>query len=258
MCLYADKNSPLIGLYSFLKPLRSKHLPCESFKPVVIICERDYIEKEWPIICNILQVYLVVGSPLLWSNLATAGVSKCSVCVVLTLLHTSSRHEQAVDDKEAILCSLSIQKKLNKKPLIITDLCHESNVQFLDFGDDNQPDERIYKARAFACGETFSASMFDSVTSSVYHGPGTLNFVEDLIHSVGTNTLCQVVSIQIHDTGYGGSTFGEFFNAQLTASRICLGLSRKLVPGGNQSYVITVPDSKLTLQDSDVAFILTE
>ena len=261
LCLFANSKSPLIGLHNFLKPLRSKHLPLESIKPVVIICEKKYIEKEWPVICDIPKVYLVVGSPLLWSNLSAAGATKCSVCVVLTLLHTSSGHEQAIDDKEAILCSLSIQKKLkkvNKKALIITDLRQESNVQFLDFGDEDKPDERIYKAQPFACGEAFSASMFDSVTSSVYHGPGTLYLVEDLIHSAGTKTLCQVVSVPVCYSGHVGSTFGDYFNAQLKESKICLGISRKLRPGGNQSYVITAPNSKLILQETDVAFILTE
>ena len=261
LCLFADHNSPLIGLHNFLKPIRSKHLPSESIKPVVIICEKKFIEKEWPIICDIPKVYLVVGSPLLWSNLAAAGVTKCSVCVVLTLLHTSSGHEHAIDDKEAILCSLSIQKKiktLNQKAVIITDLRQESNVQFLDFGDEDKPDERIYKAQPFACGEAFSASMFDYVTTSVYHGPGTLYLVEDLIHSAGTKTLCQVVLMLISESGHVGSTFGDFFNAQQKEFKICLGISRKLVPDGNQSYVITAPDSKLILQESDIAFILTE
>ena len=262
LCLFADRNSPPLGLHSFLKPLRSKHLLPKSIKPVVIICEKDYIVKEWPVICDIPKLYLVTGSPLLWSNLNAARVTKSSVCVVLTLLHTnSSSSEEAVDDKEPILCSLSIQKKLkkiNKRVLVITDISQESNVQFLDFGDEDRPDERIYKSLPFACGEAFSVSMFDSVTSSVYHGPGTLYLVEDLIHSVGTNTLCNLVSLPICDTSFAnGSTFGDFFNAQLKEENICLGLSRKLVPDGNQSYVITAPDSKLTLQSSDIAFMLT-
>ena len=260
LCLFADRNSPLLGLHNFLKPLRSKHLPPESIKPVVIICEKAFIEKEWLVICDIPKVYLVVGSPLLWSNLAAAKVNKCSVCVILTMLLTSSCHERAIDDKEAILCSLSLRKrlkKLNSKILIITDLRQESNVQFLDFGDEDTPDERIYKAQPFACGEAFSVSMFDSVTSSVFHGPGSLYLVEDLIHSAGTKTVCQVISQPIHETSFAGKTFGEFYNKQLKDYKICMGLSRKLAPDSNQSYVITSPDSELTLEESDSAFILT-
>ncbi len=260
LCLFADKNSPLLGLQSFLKPLRSKLLPQDSIKPVVIICEKEFIVKEWPAIRRIPKVYFVVGSPLLWSNLKAARVMDCSVCVVLTVLPTSSGHEQAIVDKEAILCSLSIQKKLKKiqkNILVITDLRHESNVQFLDFGDEDKPDERIYKAQPFACGEAFSGTMFDSVTSSVFHGPGTLYLVEDLIHSSGTRTRCQVVLVPISDTAYSGRTFGELYNAQLKKCTVCLGLSRKLSDSGKQSYVITCPNSSLVLEESDVAFMLT-
>ena len=261
LCLFADESSPLLGIHNFLKPLRSKHLPLESIKPVVIVSNKAFIEKEWPIICDIPEVYLVVGSPLLWSNLAAAKVTKCSVCVILTTLCTSSRHEQAIDDKEAILCSLSIQKKLKqlkKDVLVITDLRQESNVQFLDFGDEDTPDERIYKAQPFACGEAFSVSMFDSVTSSVFHGPGSLYLVEDLIHSAGTKTVCQVISQPIHETSFVGKTFGEFYNEQLNDYKICMGLSRKLAADSNQSCVITSPDSNLILNGSDVAFVLVE
>ena len=259
LCLFGDANSPLLGLYSFLKPLRNKHLPAESIKPVVITCEKDFIEKEWPCICDIPKVYVVVGSPLLWCNLRAARVSKCSVCVILTMLCTSSGHERAVDDKEAILCSLSIRKKLKqlkKDVLVITDLREESNVQFLNFGDKDTPDERIYKAQPFACGEAFSVSMFDSVTSSVFHGPGILYLVEGLLHLAGTKTLCQVISKPIDQTGFAGKTFGEFYNEQLKDCSICMGLSRKLTAVAHQSYVITSPDQSLVLKDTDVAFIL--
>jgi potassium large conductance calcium-activated channel subfamily M alpha protein 1 len=261
LCLFADDNSPLLGLQSFLKPLRSKHLPEANIKPVVIICNKAFIAKEWPFIRNVPELYVVEGSPLLWSNLAAASVMTCRVCIVLTVLHASTGHEQAIDDKEAILCSLSIQKKLKniqKKILVITDLREESNVQFLDFGDEDTPDERIYKAQPFACGEAFSVSMFDSVTSSAFHGPGTLYLVEDLIHSCGTKALCQVFSLPIHDTEYSGMRFSDFYNAQLKESNICMGMSRKLSPDSNQSYVITSPDPDLVLEDSDTAFILGE
>ena len=261
LCLFANGDSPLLGLHNFLKPLRNKHLPLESIKPVVIVCERAFIEKEWPIIRNIPKVYHVDGSPLLWTNLRAARVRKCSVCVVLTSLPNVSYHDPAINDKEVILCSLSIQKrlkKLNKKALIITDLRQESNVQFLDFGDEDKPDERIYKAQPFACGEAFSASMFDSVTSSVYHGPGTLHLVEDLIHSAGTKTLCQVVSMPIYGTNFSGRAYGEFYNAQLKENNICLGIYRKLPSSDTQSYVISCPDSTLVLNESDTIFMLTE
>ena len=266
LCIFADSNSPLLGLHNFLTPLRGTHFQFDNIKPVVIVSEKHFIEKEWKIIRNIPKVYLVIGSPLRWANLRAANVTECSVCVILSVLATTSSHEQAIDDKEVILCSLSLRKKLKrakKRVQIITDLRQESNVQFLDFGDEDEPDERIYKAQPFACGEAFSISMFDSITSSAFHGPGTLYLVEDLIHASGTRAQCQVILIPISDTNYTGTIFREFYNDQLQKySNICLALSRKLSSNDGQSslqrYVITSPDPGMILDQGDVAFVITE
>ena len=261
LCLFADGNSPVLGLQNFLKPLRQKYIPQDSIKPVVIICDKAFIEKEWPIIRNFPKVYLVIGSPLLWTSLRAAKVSRCSVCVVLTSLPNSDYHDPAINDKEVILCSLSLQKKLrklNKKVSIITDLRHESNVQFLDFGDEDTPDERIYKAQPFACGEAFSVSMFDSVTSTAFHGPGALYLVEDLIHSAKSKNVCQMISVPISNTDYSGKTYKEFYNAQLKEYSVCLGLSRRLPSNDMQRYVITCPDPNLVLVESDHVFLFAD
>lgn len=266
ICIFADGNSPLLGLHCFLKPLRNKYLPSETIKPVVIVSDKAFIEKEWTIIRNIPKVYVVVGSPLRWSNLRSAKVSECSVCVILTVPSGSANHEQGINDKEAILCSLSIQnsKKLNrckKTVQVITDLRQESNVQFLDFADEDEPDERIYKAQPFACGEAFSASMFDSVTSSAFHSPGIMHLVESLIHVSGNNSLCRAVPIPISGTSFCNMKFKEFYNSQLNDGNICMGISRKMKTKGEnppQRFVITSPDPKLELEQSDIAFVLTE
>lgn len=261
LCLFAKANSPLLGLYNFLKPLRSKHLPLQSIKPVVIICDREFVEKEWHNICRIPQVYLVVGSPLIWKNFKTANIKDCCVCVVLTVHHICPGHEQAIDDKEAILCTLSIKKHLKnikKRVMVITDLRQESNVQFLDFGDDDNPDERIFESQPYACGEAFSVSMFDSVTSSAFHNPGTLSLVEDLIHSSGREEDCQVIPVLIRDTNYSGRFYNEFYIAQLKKFNICLGISRELPQSNSQSYyVASCPAKNLILKETDIAFILT-
>jgi potassium large conductance calcium-activated channel subfamily M alpha protein 1 len=261
LCLFAKPNSPILGLYNFLKPLRSKHLPLQSIKPVVIICNKDLVEKEWPIICRFPKVYLVLGSPLLWKNLRAANVKNCSVCIVLTVHRDASGHEQAIDDKEAILCTLSIKnhlKKIRKKVTVITDLRQESNVQFLDFGDDDQPDERIFKSQPYACGEAFSVSMFDSVTSSAFHNPGAVSIIEDLIFSENEGEFSHVIPMSIKGTEYIGKCYKDFYNDQLTKFNICLGISSEL-PGsnGHSHFVASCPVKNLILQETDTAFVLT-
>ena len=262
LCLFADKDSPLIGLDSFLNPLRNIHLPYEDIKPVVIISNRSYIEKEWSIIRSIPKVHVVNGNPMHWSNLEAARVSECSVCVILTVPSGTCTQEHGINDKEAILCCLSIQnaKKINqcnKTVRIITDLRQESNVQFLDFGDEDEPDERIYKAQPFACGEAFSVSMFDSVTSSVFHIPGVLHLVESLIHVSGTDSTCQAVALPISNGFYNGK-FKDYYNSQvLNDGNICMGIFRKMKEGSSQRYVITSPAPELDLEPSDIALLLT-
>ena len=283
LCVFADETSPLLGLHNFLLPLRSKYMPKDQLKPVVIVSNKRFIEREWPLINKIPDVYIVIGSPLRWQNLEEANINECSICVILSILSSTSGHEQAINDKESILCSLSIQENLKKtakrKIHIITDLKLESNVQFLDFNDEDEPDERIYKAQPFACGEAFSVSMFDSVTSSVFHSPGTLYLIEDLVHASGTTTRCQVVPISLVD--YSDRTFAEFYNDQLKSNAICLGLYRQLnlserfhteenpedlaestdsfkPAKQNKHYVITAPPPDLRLERTDFAFLLVE
>ena len=261
LCMFADENSPLLGLHSFLKPLRSTKLPPELVKPVVIVSNRAYVEKEWAIIRNIPQVYVVVGNPLRWKNLKSARLSKSSVSVMLTVPAGSMDHEQGIIDKEAILCTLSIKNakrynKCHRDVQIITDLHQETNVQFLDFGDEDEPDERIYKAQPFACGEAFSSSMFDSVTSAVFHSPGIMQLLENLIHASETNSLCHAVPID--NSGFCNKTFVTFYNSQLVKNSICLGISRKITQEGSQRFVITSPEPELILREGDLAFVITE
>ena len=279
LCVFADETSPLLGLHNFLLPLRSKYMPKDQLKPVVIVSNKRFIEREWPLIRKIPDIYIVIGSPLRWQNLEDANINECSVCIIVSMLSCTKFNELAMSDKESILCSLSVQEHLKKTAkrniLIITDLKVESNVQFLDFGDEDEPDERIYKAQPFACGEAFSVSMFDSVTSSAFHSPGTLYLVEDLVHASGTVTRSQVLPLSL--ANYAGRTFADLYIDQLKRNSVCLGLYRQLPTSDKvqnvhqeqevesydsvkqtKHYVITAPPPNLRLESTDFAFILVE
>lgn len=281
LCVFADDKSPLLGLHNFLHPLRNKKRK-ESAKAVVIVSNRAFLKREWHLIRKIPDVYVVDGSPLRVKNLEQASVSTCSVCIVLTMLSARDDQEPAINDKEVVLCSLSLQKLLKKSARnqvkIITDLRQESNVQFLDFGDEDEPDERIYKAQPFACGEAFSVSMMDSVTSSAFHSPGTIYLVEDLIQASTTKTSCHVAAIPLNTEEYADKTFRDLYNLNLDMNNLVLGLYRKLPSAdddifGNEHseqrssvssdtfemvkhYVVTAPDPETDLEPSDIAFVL--
>lgn len=46
---------------------------------------------------------------------------------------------------------------------------NDSNVQFLDQDDDDDPDTELYLTQPFACGTAFAVSVLDSLMSAVSH-----------------------------------------------------------------------------------------
>lgn len=50
-----------------------------------------------------------------------------------------------------------------------TPIVNDSNVQFLDQDDDDDPDTELYLTQPFACGTAFAVSVLDSLMSAVSH-----------------------------------------------------------------------------------------
>ena len=50
---------------------------------------------------------------------------------------------------------------------MITMLVNDSNVQFLDQDDDDDPNTELYLTQPFACGTAFAVSVLDSLMSTV-------------------------------------------------------------------------------------------
>lgn len=51
--------------------------------------------------------------------------------------------------------------------LLLKELVNDSNVQFLDQDDDDDPDTELYLTQPFACGTAFAVSVLDSLMSTV-------------------------------------------------------------------------------------------
>lgn len=49
----------------------------------------------------------------------------------------------------------------------LLELVNDSNVQFLDQDDDDDPDTELYLTQPFACGTAFAVSVLDSLMSTV-------------------------------------------------------------------------------------------
>ena len=293
LCVFADDNSSPLHLRSFLKPLRRSTIPVSSLLPVTIIANQKYLEKEWPCINDFPKLSVLAGSPLDWNTLSQAGVERCRVCVILTASKkTEEKDEPALRDREAILCSLMIHNHHTKisdstagPPLIITDLIEESNVQFLDIEDEDDDDGHIYSAQPFACGEAFAASLFDSMTSSTFHSPGTLSVTEQLISGSTHNHCCTQSTITSSPLSLlpptaPRDTFGQLCCHMLSQNKTALAISRLLNPplaeGGtslsaivpittshretmtSQRYVVTAPPPDTPLLPSDHILVMEE
>lgn len=56
---------------------------------------------------------------------------------------------------------------MNTLTFTFPELVNDSNVQFLDQDDDDDPDTELYLTQPFACGTAFAVSVLDSLMSTV-------------------------------------------------------------------------------------------
>merc|ERR1719376_1263963 len=182
VCLFADPDSPLIGLRNLVMPLRASNFHYHELKHVVIVGSVDYIRREWKTLQSLPKISIVNGSPLSRADLRAVNVNLCDMCVILSA-KVPSNDDPTLADKEAILASLNIKAMTfgdiitniesmadskdalntmgdtaaNKpEPIygtsvpMITELVNDSNVQFLDQDDDDDPDTELYLTQPFA------------------------------------------------------------------------------------------------------------
>lgn len=200
VCLFADPDSPLIGLRNLVMPLRASNFHYHELKHVVIVGSVDYIRREWKMLQNLPKISVLNGSPLSRADLRAVNVNLCDMCCILSA-KVPSNDDPTLADKEAILASLNIKAmtfddtigvlsqrgpefdNLNSagSPIVlqrrgsvyganvpmITELVNDSNVQFLDQDDDDDPDTELYLTQPFACGTAFAVSVLDSLMSTV-------------------------------------------------------------------------------------------
>lgn len=59
VCVFAEPNSPLIGLRNFVLPLRASNYHYEELKRIVFIGNKEFLYKEWKSICNFPKIYIL-------------------------------------------------------------------------------------------------------------------------------------------------------------------------------------------------------
>ena len=59
VCLFADPDSPLIGLRNLVMPLRASNFHYHELKHVVIVGSVDYIRREWKMLQNLPKISIL-------------------------------------------------------------------------------------------------------------------------------------------------------------------------------------------------------
>ncbi|XP_025017113.1 calcium-activated potassium channel slowpoke isoform X2 [Tetranychus urticae] len=223
VCLFADPDSPLIGLRNLVMPLRASNFHYHELKHVVIVSNVEYLRREWKMLQNLPKISVLNGSPLSRADLRAVNINLCDMCVILSAKIPSS-DDPTLADKEAILASLNIKAmtfddtigviqgtngtglgsaNTAAPPLVIqrrgsvygsnvpliTELTNDANVQFLDQDDDDDPDTELYITQPFACGTAFAVSVLDSLMSTTYFNANALTLIRSLITGGATPEL---------------------------------------------------------------------
>ncbi|XP_042209884.1 calcium-activated potassium channel slowpoke-like isoform X25 [Homarus americanus] len=323
VCLFADPDSPLIGLRNLVMPLRASNFHYHELKHVVIVGSVDYIRREWKMLQNLPKISVLNGSPLSRADLRAVNVNLCDMCVILSA-KVPSNDDPTLADKEAILASLNIKAMtfddtigvLNQNPSgggdtlsplgspivlqrrgsvyganvpMITELINDSNVQFLDQDDDDDPDTELYLTQPFACGTAFAVSVLDSLMSTTYFNQNALTLIRSLITGGATPELelilaegaglrggystpetlanrdrCQVGQISLYDGPLGqfgeGGKYGDLFCAALrNYGMLCIGLYRtlRMVPQSAVGLDCRFRDTSSSCDASSKRYVIT-
>ncbi|CAF4562863.1 unnamed protein product [Rotaria sp. Silwood1] len=207
-CIFAEESSPVIGLRSFVMPLRASNFDEHELKPIVFIGNSIFLRKEWRHICNFPKVYVVDGSPNDRATLRATNIHLCDMCVILSssASHHDQRQDRYLTDKAAILCSLNIKamsfdtectttdRRSGISIPLITELKNDTNVVFLDQDDDDDPNIDLYMTQPFACGTSFAISVLDSLMSATYFNENALTILRALITGGATPELEKILA----------------------------------------------------------------
>ncbi|KAM9848106.1 calcium-activated potassium channel subunit alpha-1a [Aulostomus maculatus] len=192
------------------------------------------------------------------------------------------------------LVSLSQEKKSGTNIQMITELVNDSNVQFLDQDDDDDPDTELYLTQPFACGTAFAVSVLDSLMSATYFNDNILTLIRTLVTGGATPELeallaeenalrggystpqtlanrdrCRVAQLALYDGPFAdlgdGGCYGDLFcKALKTYNMLCFGIYRlrdahlSTPSQCTKRYVITNPPYEFELVPTDLIFCLMQ
>ncbi|XP_069467087.1 calcium-activated potassium channel subunit alpha-1 isoform X3 [Ambystoma mexicanum] len=202
--------------------------------------------------------------------------------------------ELAKPGKLLPLISLSQEKNCGTHIPMITELVNDSNVQFLDQDDDDDPDTELYLTQPFACGTAFAVSVLDSLMSATYFNDNILTLIRTLVTGGATPELealiaeenalrggystpqtlanrdrCRVAQLALYDGPFAdlgdGGCYGDLYcKALKTYNMLCFGIYRlrdahlSAPHQCTKRYVITNPPYEFEMVPTDLIFCLMQ
>ncbi|XP_053088784.1 calcium-activated potassium channel subunit alpha-1a isoform X17 [Pangasianodon hypophthalmus] len=202
--------------------------------------------------------------------------------------------ELAKPGKLLPLVPFSQEKNSGTNIQMITELVNDSNVQFLDQDDDDDPDTELYLTQPFACGTAFAVSVLDSLMSATYFNDNILTLIRTLVTGGATPELeallaeenalrggystpqtlanrdrCRVAQLALYDGPFAdlgdGGCYGDLFcKALKTYNMLCFGIYRlrdahlSMPSQCTKRYVITNPPYEFELVPTDLIFCLMQ
>ncbi|XP_077087007.1 calcium-activated potassium channel subunit alpha-1a-like isoform X16 [Siphateles boraxobius] len=334
VCIFGDVKSALIGLRNLVMPLRASNFHYHELKPIVFVGSLEYLKREWETLHNFPKVSILPGTPLSRADLRAVNINLCDMCVILSanqnniddaslqdkecILASLNIKSMLFDDSIGLLQANSQgftppgmdRSSPENSPVhglvrqasittganipIITELVNDSNVQFLDQDDDDDPDTELYLTQPFACGTAFAVSVLDSLMSATYFNDNILTLIRTLVTGGATPELegllaeenalrggystpqtlanrdrCRVAQLALYDGPFAdlgdGGCYGDLFcKALKTYNMLCFGIYRlRDAHLGSPSlctkrYVITNPPYDFELVPTDLIFCLMQ
>ncbi|XP_073775962.1 calcium-activated potassium channel subunit alpha-1a isoform X33 [Danio rerio] len=334
VCIFGDVTSALVGLRNLVMPLRASNFHYHELKPIVFVGSLDYLRREWETLHNFPKVFILPGTPLSRADLRAVNINLCDMCVILSanqnniddaslqdkecILASLNIKSMQFDDSIGVLQANSQgftppgmdRSSPDNSPVhglvrqasvttgsnipIITELVNDSNVQFLDQDDDDDPDTELYLTQPFACGTAFAVSVLDSLMSATYFNDNILTLIRTLVTGGATPELeallaeenalrggystpqtlanrdrCRVAQLALYDGPFAdlgdGGCYGDLFcKALKTYNMLCFGIYRLRdahlgAPSQcTKRYVITNPPYEFEMVPTDLIFCLMQ
>ncbi|XP_075466467.1 calcium-activated potassium channel subunit alpha-1 isoform X6 [Ascaphus truei] len=334
VCIFGDVTSALIGVRNLVMPLRASNFHYHELKPIVFVGSLEYLKREWETLHNFPKVSILPGTPLSRADLRAVNINLCDMCVILSanqnnIDDTSLQDKECIlaslniksmqfDDSIGVLQANSQgftppgmdRSSPDNSPVhglarqqsittganipIITELVNDSNVQFLDQDDDDDPDTELYLTQPFACGTAFAVSVLDSLMSATYFNDNILTLIRTLVTGGATPELealiaeenalrggystpqtlanrdrCRVAQLALYDGPFAdlgdGGCYGDLYcKALKTYNMLCFGIYRlrdahlSTPSQCTKRYVITNPPYEFELVPTDLIFCLMQ